>query len=56
MRGGHRAELRFWTNPLPARIRAAPAMGHDFDQCQVLTPCTRNNLRPTFVGTLPAQS
>src|ERR1700680_1889558 len=42
------------TNFLPARIRASPAVGHDGEQLPVLTPCTRNNLRPTFVGTLPA--
>src|SRR5258708_7581358 len=48
--------LHFRTSLQPAHIRAPPAIGHDREQRHVLTPCTRNNLRPTFVGTLPALS
>src|ERR1700688_491700 len=39
-----------------AHIRAPPTVGHAGEQPSVLIPCTRNNLRPALVGTLPALS
>jgi hypothetical protein len=49
-------DLHFRTSLQPAHIRAPPAIGHDREQRDVLTPCTCNNLRSIFVGTLPALS